>query len=164
MTATATPRQLSDAIKADYDEILAGRPEESRAIERWTTVRTIAGWTAASVFIVMLVMLLASVFTGSLLGFLFFAIIFIGAPVLYGPAFILWLVATLNASRLETQRRESIFTLYGITVDRSHEPAVYSINTIPATWLKPELHRTRTLLAADVLPEGSDVEADLVGK
>ena len=66
---TATPRQLSDAIQADYDEILAGRPDETAAIARWTLARSIAGWIALGTILGPLALLVLTMMTGSLLFF-----------------------------------------------------------------------------------------------
>lgn len=161
---TATPRQLSDAVKADYDEILEGRTEESRTIERWSSVRVISGWISFGVALAVFGTLLTSLVAGSLLGFIVFALLFIGAPLLFVPALIVWAVATTTAASLESKRRARMFALYGVTVDRSVEPHVYSVGTLPVSWLKPELHRTRALLTEGALPEVSDTDPAAAGK
>lgn len=146
---TATPRQLSDAIQADYDDIVDGHADESRSINRWATVRSTAGWAVVVILVGMFTALLASLAVGSLLGFLAACLTFFGMPFLLIPALIMWAVATATVAQLEAKRRERMFALYGITIDHSVEPPVYSVGTLPVSWLKPEMHRTRALLAGD---------------
>lgn len=145
---TVTPRQLSDAIKADYDEILAGRTEESHGIERWATVRTITACIALGVVTSMLITLLTA-FAEPVLAFFVFVPLFFAATTLLIPAFIVWAAASLTAARLEAQRREVMFTEYGIVVDRTLTPHVYSVANLSRSGLEPELRRTRALLAED---------------
>lgn len=144
---TATPRQLSDAIQADYEEVIAARPDETAAIARWTHTRTVAGWITLGTVIGFAFLVLLTMLTASLFAFVLLVFAFIGSPFLVIPGFIMWLVASTHVSRLEAARREAIFTTYGISIDRSVSPHVYSI-AVPATWVKPELHRTRALLLA----------------
>lgn len=149
---TATPRELSDAIRADHDEILGARPDETRSLDRWRIVRTISGWTAFGVAITVLGMLVLSLGTGSLIGFILWALLSLGAPLLFIPAAIVWVVAAVTTIRIEAKRRERMFTLYGITVDYTIDPPVYSVGHLPASHLKTELHRTRAILTGDVEP------------
>lgn len=143
---TATPRQLSDAISADYDEIVAGRPQESQALASWTMTCTIAGWVVLGSIIAQVALLVPAVVTGSMLLLTLFVLTLFASPLLVVPAIVLWLVALVISTRLAEKRREAMFTRYAITVDRTVSPPVFSV-TVPPNWLRPELHCTRALLA-----------------
>lgn len=144
---TTTPRQLSDAIQADYEEILESRPEETRRLERWRAARLITGWMMFSYLAVCVTPMVLALTTWSL-AWLSVAILFgFVAPLILVPGITIWTVAAVTMSRLESGQRSHMFTTYGITVDRTVTPAVYSVSGIPVTWLKPELRRTRELLA-----------------
>lgn len=152
--ATITPRHLSDAVMADYDEIVRGDfAAETRAIDRWGVARSVSGWVAAGSLFVAAIILLLSVTTGSLVAWILLLLMFLAGPLLFIPAFVVWLVSAGTASRLEQSLASKMFALYGITIDRAVEPPVYTIGALPVSWLKPELHRTRTLLAADPAAE-----------
>lgn len=153
---TITPRQLSDAIKADHDEILDGRAEEARAIGRWTLTRTISGWIAAGIAIGVAGIFVMALFTGSGFGLILFAMLVLISPLLFSPALLVWFIAAMNVHRLEARRREMMFTQYGVTVDRTVAPHAYSVSGLPAAWLRPEMHRTRTLLLGETAAEEPD--------
>ena len=148
---TATPRQLSDAVQADHDEILASHDAWTRPVERWTLVRTISGWTALAIAITVFATLVLSALTGSLVSWILFLLLFIATPVIVVPAAVLWVVSVITVSHLRARLGEKVYALYGITVDRTVEPAVYSVGNLPVSWLKPELHRTRALLLSSDL-------------
>ena len=93
-------------------------------------------------------LMVLTILTGSMLVLLLSPGAFFATPFVIVPAAVVWLLATFTAARLEEKRREAMFTQYGITVDRSVTPHIYAV-TVPATWVKPELHRTRALLLAD---------------
>jgi hypothetical protein len=152
----ATPRQLSDAVKADYDRIVAANTTDAASTARWNLTRQIAGWLVVGPSAFVILLLLGAVGLQSLvLGAMFFVLTPF-APFIVFPAAIVWFIGVLAADSVHKRSREWMFTEYGITVDQSVTPPVYSVSGLPVTWLKPELTETRRLLV-EPRPEPEDV-------
>ena len=150
-----TPRQLSDAVKADFDRLIAQRTADTAALDRWGITRAVAGWITLGVVATVLFGLLLALSFGPLgVVLLAFLGVFI-SPVLFVPAFIVWAVAQSAVYQIRRRAREALFTEYGISVDRSITPHVYAVST-PDRELHPELVETRKLLFED----NSDANAD----
>lgn len=155
---TASPRELSNAIQADYDEIVEGRVAESARIGQWETAAAVAKYMTFGVIWVMILTPILSLLAGSLLGLVILSMMVFSSPIVLVPTAIVWFVATRTVIDLRAKRREAMFTLYGISVDATVKPEVYSVG-VPAAWLKPQLHRTRAILL-DEAPTG-DTDGDL---
>lgn len=157
MTNTA-PRQLSDAVKADYETILSNRPVETSRIRAWKRTRLIAAAIGVGVIVGWLALLTVSVAVGSFIGISLALLTGAASPFILVPALLLCVTAQVAIYSLERKRREAIFTLYGITIDDSITPPVYAL-AIPHAWVKPELAHTREVLNLDPSSE-ADPEPD----
>jgi hypothetical protein len=139
-----TRRQLSDAVKADYDRLVALDTAGNAALERWTLTRAISGWLIVGVAATMTLLVLGSML-GSVVAGVLFVMLLLGGPFMVIPAVVVFLIAAANVTARQRGTRARMFTLYGIEVDESITPAVYRVS-VPATWLHPQLHDTRRAL------------------
>lgn len=147
MNTAPSPRQLSDAVKADWDRIVAEQPERTRNLERWVLVRNIAGGVAAVTFLLTLVVFFAGIVLQAFLAVLagiFLAATTVPVVVISG---IVWAIALIRVDAIRKLERERMFTLYAIRVDERVNPPVYTV-TVPGGWLHPDLTATRELLSA----------------
>lgn len=143
-----TPRQLSDAVKADYERLAAEHAQKHPGAEKWQTARNVSKWIAFISLVVIVTSILFAATTATFGGFLLLVLVFPLVPLVLIPAFIVWVVAMVTIDSHRRRTDEAMFTEYGITVDRSIEPPVYSV-TIPYAWLPMKLVYTRKILAPD---------------
>lgn len=146
MTTDPAAAELSAALKADYDRIVAKDTGHTTAVERWTRVKTGSKWVgiiSLALSVAAILLLLAIWPEGAL------ALFFVATPFLPGACLISLLVF-LYAEYALVSRRENMesrmATVYGITIDTSAIPHRFS-TALPAAEVHPDLAETRAYLA-----------------
>lgn len=142
-----TPRQLSDAVKADYDRLVALDAAGASTLARWVLTRTISGGILLGVAAT-LVLLTLGALSGSALAAVLLVMLLFSGPFLVIPAVSVFAIAVTTVAAKRRGIRDRMFTLYGIDVDESITPAVYRVN-VPDRWLHPQLTETRRVLGGE---------------
>ncbi|SDH48239.1 hypothetical protein [Microbacterium sp. 77mftsu3.1] len=150
---TTTPNALSDAVKTDYDELVTPLTARQQ-FERWRAVLLVATLVLVGIVIGGVVSTILFTFAGPT-GGIVAAIVTGVEPLLLVPAFAVCLYALKQTKRYRAQERETMFTLYGISVDASTTPHIYSIG-VPESWVKPALVNTRKALRDAPVPAAPD--------
>lgn len=139
-------RDLSDAVKADYDRLMEKQTRELATADRWKMVRDLSAAVLLCYVGVLFVLVLWAALTGSLMAMGVATMLSLKAPEVFIVGGAVLCASVFRAHTLSRQLREKMFTLYGIAVDETITPHVYSAP--PRAFVGPQLESTRAAMDA----------------